>query len=41
MEPYLYLLSSYPDEADRPLDVTKLLLQGYQQTGDDRLNVGG
>ncbi len=41
LEPYIYLLKLYPDAADRPWDVTKLLQQGYKQTGDSRLNVTG
>ena len=42
LEAYLSLLSLYPDSATRPWDVTQLLQQGYQMTGDDRLkNVAG
>lgn len=41
LEPYVYLLRLYPDAAQRPWDVTQLLQQGYQQTGDVRLNVTG
>ena len=41
LEPYVYLLKLYPDAASRPWDVTQLLQQGYQQTGDARLNVTG
>ena len=41
LEPYIYLLKLYPDAAGRPWDVTQLLRQGYQQTGDSRLNVTG
>lgn len=41
LEPYIYLLKLYPEAADRPWDVTQLLQQGYQQTGDTRLNVTG
>ena len=41
LEPYVYLLKLYPDAASRPWDITQLLQQGYQQTGDDRLNVTG
>ena len=37
VEPYIYLLNLYPDSASRPWDVTQLLQQGYQQTGDERL----
>ena len=41
LEPYIYLLNLYPDAAQRPWDVTQLLQQGYQATGDDRLKVSG
>ncbi len=41
LEPYIYLLNLYPDAADRPWDVTQLLKQGYERTGDVRLNVTG
>ena len=41
LEPYIYLLKLYPDAASRPWDVTQLLQQGYQRTGDTRLNVSG
>ena len=41
LDPYLYLLNLYPDAAQRPWDVTQLLQQGYQATGDDRLKVSG
>lgn len=41
LEPYVYLLKLYPDAASRPWDITQLLQQGYQQTGDARLNVTG
>ena len=41
LEPYIYLLKLYPDAAQRPWDITQLLQQGYQQTGDQRLNVTG
>ena len=41
LEPYIYLLNLYPDAAQRPWDITQLLQQGYQQTGDARLNVTG
>ena len=40
LEPYFYLLQLYP-EADRPWDITQLLQQGYERTGDPRLNVKG
>ena len=36
-DPYIYLLSIYPDPATRPWDVSQLLQQGYGRTGDDRL----
>ena len=41
LEPYAYLLKLYPDAASRPWDITQLLQQGYQKTGDARLNVTG
>ncbi len=41
LEPYVYLLKIYPDAASRPWDITQLLQQGYQKTGDARLNVTG
>ena len=41
LEPYVYLLKLYPDGASRPWDITQLLQQGYQRTGDARLNVTG
>ena len=41
LEPYIYLLRLYPDASQRPWDVTQLLKQGYQRTGDTRLNVTG
>ena len=41
LEPYVYLLRLYPEAASRPWDVTQLLQQGYQTTGDSRLNVTG
>ena len=41
LEPYAYLLKLYPDAASRPWDITQLLQQGYQRTGDARLNVTG
>jgi tetratricopeptide (TPR) repeat protein len=41
LEPYVYLLRIYPDASSRPWDITQLLQQGYQRTGDARLNVTG
>ena len=41
IEPYVYLLNLYPEAADRPWDVTQLIRQGYQLTGDGRLDVTG
>lgn len=41
LEPYIYLLNLYPDAAQRPWDITQLLRQGYERTGDARLNVTG
>lgn len=41
LEPYIYLLNLYPDAAQRPWDITQLLQQGYERTGDIRLNVTG
>lgn len=37
VEPYIYLLSLYPDKASRPGEVTRLLEQGYLRTNDERL----
>lgn len=37
VEPYVYLLNLYPNAASRPWDVTQLLKQGYELTGDARL----
>lgn len=41
VEPYVYLLNLYPTAAERPWDITQLIRQGYQVTGDSRLNVEG
>lgn len=41
LEPYIYLLNLYPDAAQRPWDITQLLQQGYERTGDERLDVTG
>lgn len=41
VEPYVYLLNLYPEAADRPWDVTQLIRNGYQLTGDGRLDVAG
>ena len=41
LEPYHYLFQLYPEAADRPWDITQLLQQGYERTGDTRLNVTG
>ena len=41
LEAYYYLLQLYPDAANRPWEVTQLIQQGYQLTGDSRLNVTG
>ena len=41
LEPYFYLLQLYPDAAGRPWEITQLLQQGYERTGDPRLNVKG
>lgn len=38
VEPYVYLLNLYPDAKTRPWEITQLLEQGYQKTGDVRLN---
>ena len=40
-KPYSYLLKLYPEAAQRPWDVTQLLQQGYQLTGDESLKVTG
>lgn len=37
VEPYIYLMSLYPDGATRPWDVSQILQQGYGMTGDERL----
>ena len=37
VEPYVYLLSLYPNANSRPWDVAQLLKQGYERTGDARL----
>ena len=37
-EPYYYLLDLYPNASSRPADVAELLRQGYQITGDSRLD---
>ena len=37
VEPYVYLLGLYPNANSRPWDVAQLLKQGYQLTGDSRL----
>lgn len=41
VEPYFYLMNLYPDASSRPWEITQLLQQGYQTTGDARLNVNG
>ena len=41
VEPYYYLMTLYPDASSRPWDVAQLIQQGYQMTGDARLNVYG
>ena len=37
VEPYIYLLNLYPNENSRPWDVAQMLRQGYEKTGDARL----
>lgn len=39
VEPYLYLMDLYPNAQTRPAEITVLLQQGYQRTGDARLNI--
>lgn len=39
VEPYVYLLNLYPDAAQRPWDITQLIRQGFQLTGDGRLDI--
>lgn len=39
-EPYAEFLILYPDEASRPWEITELIRDGYQRTGDARLNLG-
>ena len=40
VEPYIYLLNLYPNAAQRPASVTRLVQEGYRQTGDSRLDLG-
>lgn len=37
VEPYIYLLNLYPNPNTRPWEVSRLVEQGYQRTGDARL----
>jgi len=37
VEPYIYLIRLYPEADQRPAEVSQLLEQGYQLTGDARL----
>ena len=37
--PYVYLLNLYPDAASRPSEITQLVQQGYQNTGDEQLKL--
>ena len=39
-EPYAEFLRLYHDEATRPWEITEIIRQGYQRTGDSRLNIG-
>lgn len=39
VEPYIYLLNLYPEAAQRPYDVTRLIQSGYQTTLDSRLKI--
>ena len=39
VEPYVYLLNLYPNADTRPWEVTKLVEEGYQRTGDARLKL--
>ncbi len=39
-EPYAEFLILYPDAVTRPWEITELIRQGYQRTGDQRLNIG-
>ena len=39
VEPYIYLLNLYPDPNTRPWEITRLVEQGYQETGDGRLKI--
>ena len=41
LAPYTYLLKLYPNDSDRPVEITRLIQRGYQLTGDERLNIGG
>ena len=40
VEPYIYLLNLYPNAAQRPAAVTRLVQEGYTLTGDSRLDLG-
>ena len=40
VEPYIYLLNLYPNAAQRPASVTRLVQEGYTLTGDSRLDLG-
>ena len=37
VDPYVTLKQLYPDAASRPQRITQLIQQGYEQTGDTRL----
>lgn len=39
-EPYVDFLTLYPDAETRPWEITELIRNGYQRTGDERLNLG-
>ena len=40
VEPYVYLMNLYPDASNRSVEIDRLIRQGYQMTGDARLNPG-
>ena len=39
-EPYAEFLILYPDPMSRPWEITEKIRDGYQRTGDERLNIG-
>ena len=39
-EPYSEFLILYPEDINRPWEITEIIREGYQRTGDERLNIG-